>query len=111
MSSQRDREAQEVVDQIMYLLTGPYVGFPGWEDMLRDHRDAITLERMKHHREIFRDQLCTEYEAMLYLSTASLAHPIAHDSAQIALWLFSRWQPQVAKEQAILPDRPELNPN
>ena len=111
MTNRRDGGGEELVNQMMYLLTGPYVGFPGWEDLLRNHKDRIIVERMKHHKEIFETQQCSEFEAMLYLSTASLAQPIGHDWAQIYLYLFNGVMPEVAKDLDVLPDRPELNEN
>ena len=111
MTSKRDRESQAFVDQMMYLLVGPFIGFPGWEDELRNHKTEILLQRMLRSKEIFETQQCTELEAMLYVSTASLAQPISHDWAQIYMWLFKRWQPDTAERLDISPDRPELNVN
>ena len=111
MTRKRDREGQAFVDQMMYMIVGPLIGYPGWEDELRNHKTEITVQRMVHHEEVFRDQVCTEFEAMLYLSTASLAQPISHDWGQVYFWLFSRWKPEIAKAQDLLPDRPELNVN
>jgi hypothetical protein len=107
----RDREGQAFVDQMMYMVVGPFIGFPGWEDELRNHKTEILLQRMLHSKEVFETQQSTEFEAMLYVSTASLAHPIGHDWAQIYMWLFKRWQPEAAQKLQIEPDRPELNVN
>jgi hypothetical protein len=82
---------------MMYLLTGAFVAWPGWEDLMTRHKDDITLQRLAHGTEILRDQLCTEFEAMLYLSTASLAQPISHNWYEIYMWLFRRWNPEGAK--------------
>jgi hypothetical protein len=95
--SSRQDEAR-FVEQMMYLLTAPQLSWPGWEDLLQRHQDQITMQRLMHHREIFEQQLCTEFEAMLYVSTASLAHPITHQWAEIYMWLFRRWNPQQAQD-------------
>jgi hypothetical protein len=91
-----DGEAR-FVDQMMYLLTAPHLGWPGWEDLLQRHKDEITMQRLLHHREIFEHQMCTEFEAMLYVSTVTMAHPITHQWAEIYMWLFRRWNPQQAQ--------------
>jgi len=113
VTRKRDREGQALVDQMMYLLVGPYIGFPGWEDIwqVNDNKTTARVHRLAHHKEIFETQQATEYEAMLYLSTASLAQPISHDWAQIYLHLFNGVMPEVAKDLDVLPDRPELNVN
>ena len=107
------KDADEFVDQFMYLLTAPYMFYPPWDNVweLNHNKDTAKLERLVHAREIFEAKQCTEFEAMLYISTATLAHPPSHDWFQIYMWLFNRWNPELAKEQDLLPDRPELNVN
>lgn len=97
----RRSEAQETerfVGQMMYLLTAPYVGWPGWGDHVERQKDKIMLYRLAYHREIFDNEMCTEFEAMLYISTVSLAQPIGHQWTEIYMWLFRRWNPEAAKD-------------
>lgn len=102
----------QAVLQLLYLITGPLIGFPGWvEDLLPQHKDEITLQRFLHHREIFEREEATDLEAMLYISTATLAAPPGHDWFEIYMWLFSRWKPDVAQEQDLKPSRPDLYPH
>ena len=101
----------QVVLQLLYLITGPLIGFPGWEDTLPQHRDEITLQRCIHHQEIFEREEATDFEAMLYISTATLAAPPSHDWFEIYMWLFSRWKPDVAQEQDLKPSRLDLYPH
>ena len=102
---------QDFVDQAMYWLTAPYVTWPGYEDIYQsnDNKNRAIIQRLAHYKEIFETEQCTEFEAMLYISTATLVHPASHDWSQIYFWLFSRWNPEMAKEIAVQPDRPELN--
>ena len=97
--SQR-REEEQFVDQFMYLLTGPHLAYPGYEDTL-PRRDEITLQRLLHGKEIFEEEMATEFEAMLYLSTASLSAPMTHDWFAIYMWLFNRWKPEAAEDMDI----------
>ncbi|MFQ6027691.1 MAG: hypothetical protein ACE5Q6_09385 [Dehalococcoidia bacterium] len=92
------QEEERFVSQFMYLLTGPYITWPGWEDLAVKRKDDILLYRLAHAREIFEQQLCTEFEAMLYVSTASMEHPMNHDWTEIYMWLFRRWNPEQADE-------------
>jgi hypothetical protein len=95
--SQRQEE-QRFVDGMMYLLVGPLIGWPGWEDLMSRHKDDIMLQRLAHGSQILKEELCTEFEAMLYLSTASLAFPMSHDWAEIYMYLFRRWRPEQAEK-------------
>ena len=103
------RDEERFVEQAMYCLTAPTIGWPGWEELLRQHREDITLQRLAHQREVFQTQQCTEFEAMLYLSTASLVAPVGHDWVQIYGYLFWRWNPEQGKE--IWGQAPQLDPN
>ena len=93
-----EREEQQFVDQFMYLLTAPYIGWPGWEDQVAAQKENIVLHRFLHHKEIFEQELATELEAMTYISSASLAHPLGHEWTEIYGWLFCRWNPDEGKE-------------
>lgn len=95
------------VEQMMYLLRAPLVGTPGWVDILKDRWSDAIIQRLARHREVFDTRQCTEYEAMLYLSTASLEAPLPRGWAELYFWLFSRWNPQAASENDI--PSPELD--
>ena len=102
---------QDFVNQVMYWLTAPYVTWPGYEDIYQsnDNKNKALIQRLAHHKEIVETERCTEFEAMLYISTATLVHPPSHDWSQIYFWLFSHWNRELAKEIDVQPARPELN--
>lgn len=77
--------------QCLYPQLAPCVSWPGYEDMMAQHRQDVTVQRFLHAKEVFRDQQCTELEAMLYISTATLVHPPSSSWADIYGWLFTRW--------------------
>ena len=108
-NSREDRETASMVDNVMYCLTGPLVGYTGWEDQLQRHKDEITLQRLAHGVEIWKTKLGTRFEAMLYLSTASLAHPMPHQWANIYLQLFMEWKPEA--EKLLEHKKVDLDPN
>lgn len=89
----------------------PLVVYPGWEESFRERKMAAVAHRIKHQREIFEHKECTEYEAMLYVSSASLVAPPDYNWVQIYLWLFQHYRPDVAEANDLKPDRPELNVN
>jgi len=105
-----NREKNQFVDQMMYLLTAPFITWPGQEGIyeLTDNRTTAKLERLVHQKEIFENQEATEFEAMLYISTVTLERPIGHDWTEIYMYLFKRWSPEKAAAADIAgPD--ELN--
>ena len=88
---------QAFVDQVMYGLAAPIVVYPGWEDSFREQRTEVSLQRMAHQNEVHREKACTEYEAMLYLSSASLCFPLSASWTEVYLWLFNRCLPKAAE--------------
>ena len=96
----RDKEDQTFVDNMMYLLTAPYIVSPGNEYTYEanNNKETALLFRMVKHKEIFENEECTEFEAMLYISTVTLEHPVSHDWYEIYMYLFRRWSPEKAAE-------------
>jgi hypothetical protein len=107
------KEDKAFVDQVMYWLTAPYVNWPGEEGIweARGNKTDALVHRLAHHKEIFETQRCTEFEAIIYLSTASLAHPMGHDWFCIYAWLFRRWRPEQGAEIFDGPEGEKLNVN
>ena len=107
------KDADQFVDQVMYLLTAPYMFYPPWGDIWthQDRKNDALMHRLAHGKEIFEAQQCTEYEAMIYISTATLAHPPSHDWYCIYAWLFRRWRPEQGAEVFANHDGEELNVN
>lgn len=99
----------EFVGFFMYMLTAPLIVYPGWEESFKDRWDEVVMSRLLHGRQVFAERICTEYEAMLYVSSATQVAPLEHDWFQIYMWLFARWKPDVAEEHDLKPDRAELN--
>ena len=100
VSPQPEETTEDVVEQMMYYVAAPYVTWPGYEDIYQanDNRQKAIVHRLAHHKEIFEAKHCTEFEAMLYISTATLAHPPSHKWFEIYMWLFRRWNPKLADE-------------
>jgi len=72
----------------------PIVVYSGCEDLV--------TEKMKNHVQIERlitsEETATDYEAMVYLHTASLAVPFSEDWYHIYSFVFSKYYPEQAKE-------------
>ena len=75
------KDADQFVDQVMYWLTTPYMTWPGWESVYEhnDNRNKALVHRLAYHKEIFETQQCTEFAAMVYVSTATMVAPPSHD--------------------------------
>lgn len=76
----------------------PIVVFRGFEDLVTEEmKTRITVERLE---DPFSDT-ATDYEAMVYLHTASLAVPFSEDWYNIYTYLFSKYYPMHAKRIGI----------
>ena len=72
----------------------PIVVFKGFEDLVTEEmRTRITLERLADPF----SNTATDYEAMVYLHTASLATPFSENWYNIYTYLFSKYYPEQAK--------------
>jgi len=90
-----EKESEEFAQLFFHILRAPIVGMPGWVETLRDQWDKVLIQRLAHHQD-FVEKMCTEYEAMLYISTATLVAPPSHNWFDIYLWLFNRCMPEAA---------------
>ena len=93
-----DQFVDQFVDQFMYLLTAPYMFYPPWGDIwtYQDRKNDALMHRLARGQEIWDTKECTEYEAMIYLSSASLAAPMSRDWGQVYFYLFTRAMPEQA---------------
>ncbi|MBF8267721.1 MAG: hypothetical protein HW388_1229, partial [Dehalococcoidia bacterium] len=94
-------DERKFVESVLYFLKAPVIVWPSYEDDFRDRWDQVLLHRLAHAREVFAQKECTEFEAMLYVSSASLVHPLTHEWAEIYFWLFRRWRPEAAVDNDI----------
>ncbi len=99
------REEEDFVLTLMYCLTAPLILYPGWEDTYANKRDEATIFRLALAAEIHETRMATEFEAMLYISSATLVAPPSHTWATIYFWLFRRWNREKADAISI-EDRP-----
>lgn len=88
MTTKPPKSDNAFVSEILYTFMAPGLTMPGYEDMYAPHKDRAMAQRMAHHSEIFETRQCTEYEAMLYISTATLAHPVSREWVHIYGLLF-----------------------
>ncbi|MDO8750728.1 MAG: hypothetical protein Q7K03_06250, partial [Dehalococcoidia bacterium] len=95
-SKSPEKESEEFAQLFVHILRAPIVGMPGWVDTLKDQWDKVLIQRLAHHQD-FVEGMCTEYEAMLYISTATLTAPPSHNWFNIYMWLFNRCMPEAAK--------------
>ncbi len=73
----------------------PIIAYKGWED--------VVTEKMKNRAQLERfaaplAKTATDYEAMVYLHTASLATPLSRELQGVYSFLFSKYNEKQAKE-------------
>ena len=83
---------RDPVETVMYCLTVPYMYYPPWEDIwtVNDNKTTATIQRFAHAGEISETEICTEFQAMLYISTATLESPPSYHWTQVYMYLFRR---------------------
>lgn len=80
----------------------PIIAFKGYEDLVTEEmKNRIIIERLK---DISSDS-ATDYEAMVYLHTASLAVPLSKDWFNIYAYLFSKYHPKEAKRIGVYKEK------
>ena len=87
-----NKPERDLVETIMYCLTAPYMYMPPWGDIwtVNGNKTTATVQRFAHAREISDAAMCTEFEAMIYISTATLESPPSYHWTQVYLYLFRR---------------------
>lgn len=104
------------LDMLMWAVTGPIIVYPGgWgNDVPEDILSQIKIDRlvtvMSYSNNPNSTVLAPEVEAMWYISSASLEHPLDRDLVDIYTYLTKNWWLKTKKEE--LPDFlsiPELN--
>lgn len=97
-------EDKRLVDQkikrLAKALTSPIIAFRGGEGYVTEEmKFKVRVHRLKaltESREL-KDE-ATDYEAMVYVSTASLCQPLSRMWFNIYSYLFSKFYPEQAKE-------------
>jgi hypothetical protein len=87
----------DFVDRLMYVFKAPIIVWPGSEsDITEEMHSKSTLYRLALIATAQKLIEATEYEAMLYIMTASLANPLAHSATKIYGSLFCKFYPNNA---------------
>ena len=98
---EQKEKGQQMMMQLVSALTNPIIGHRGWEDSITPEQKArIKIERMKQIAETKgqKVEVATEFECLVYISTASLAQPLSQTWFRIYTYLFRKFYPEQAKE-------------
>lgn len=80
----------------------PILAYKGWEDVVTEEmRNRVQLERFANPLA----KTATDYEAMIYLHTASLATPLSRELQEVYSFLFSKYCEKKAKEIGVYKER------
>jgi hypothetical protein len=80
----------------------PIIAYTGWEDAITDEmKNRIQMERLANPL----IETATDYEAMVYLHTASLATPLSREMTDIYSYLFSKYHAKQAKEIGVYAEK------
>jgi hypothetical protein len=83
-------------------LFAPIIAYTGWEDVVTDEmKNRIQIERLANPLM----ETATDYEAMVYLHTASLATPLSREMTNVYSYLFSKYHTKQAMEIGVYVDK------
>lgn len=85
----------KMFEALAEIFVRPVIGHRGWEKSITpEMKQRITIERLKQVKQSKgRIEEATDYEAMVYLSTASLSFPLSRMWGRIYFHLFKKFYP------------------
>ena len=87
-----------ITNCLTYVFKAPIVTFPSMESLVHEQmKNQILMHRMLEAINCVNSQECTDYEAMIYLHTSSLAMPFDREWSRIYIWLFRKHHPKQAE--------------
>jgi hypothetical protein len=90
------KAGEDFVQEMMYRIAAPFLCWPGYEhDVTQEMIEHARLARLARFGPI--DHECTDYEAAMYLSQASLVAPLDRTWAKIYIHVFTGALPEKAK--------------
>lgn len=101
------QEEKKFVEQMLYLLTSPVLYFPDWtppEQMIKDRMVYLLADNKCYEREE-----CSDYDALIYVQTASMRFPFDTEWHNIFMWLFMKYYKDIAPSEWIEEHGRELN--
>jgi len=92
----REKGSKMFMQLFEALFERPIIGHTAWADSITSEQKArIKVERLKQIAEADGEKIteATDYEAMIYLSTLSLAEPLGRVAQKIYFHLFKKFYP------------------
>jgi hypothetical protein len=74
----------------MYVFKAPVITWPGYEDAVADLKGNVNLYRLASAKDI-QEKMASDYEAMLYIHTATFVNPIGEPFLSIYFDLFRKY--------------------
>lgn len=91
-------DEEDFVDRLMYVFKAPIITWPSFEsDITQEMHATATLHRLAMTATALKIEEATDYEAMLYIMTASMVNPLSHSWVKIYGYLFGKFYPQNAQ--------------
>jgi len=86
-------------ERLAFCLCAPVVAHPTWASIITpEQKSKATTHRLAQLMSGKLDEGATDYEAMLWLSTASLDSPLDRHAYKIYAYLFRKYYPEQASE-------------
>lgn len=100
---QKTKTPEDFFKSLMSCLFSPIITWPSYEDMVpKEFLEEVRIERMLNNMKALKNneenEEATDIEALIYLHTASLANPLAHEWCEIYFYLFKEYLKRKNKE-------------
>ena len=89
ISSQREEKI--FFETFWYALEAPFVFAPGWGDFPKATLERAKLYRLAESVKLYDSKMCSDFEAMLYLSGLSHIAPLAREYYKMFLFCFKKY--------------------
>ena len=101
----RKKPRLDYAEKLAFALFAPIIGCPPWHrDITDDMKARVKIERLKGLMLAVQNgennEIATDYEAMVYLHTASLRDPMSGTWCRIYFYLFKKFFPNISDYEA-----------
>ena len=98
-SKEEEKAFNRLAERLAFCLSAPVVAHPSWSSIItKEQKTKAQMHRLAKLKNGEDDGQATDYEAMLWLSTASLDTPLDRHAYNIYVYLFRKFYPEQAEE-------------
>ena len=82
---------------LIYGICAPIIADPRWQNIPKELKELAFIQRLGNSLKCVEEEKATEFDALIYLHTASLSVPFSERWFRIYVYLFRKYFPEHAK--------------